>query len=169
MRATARNGVMLTNIQSSAGWTTALLHLIVRRPTDRALLGGPFRHPAIVGLVRLGLEVVDAGYRHDTWHGCHQTRLRALNRTSPHPLRTVTTAVKTAASSRVVANRVRNLPSIVTVPTCGSSQRRCRVSTLITASRHTTDCSAPEPVAKVTSASGRRLKPVNRKRFTVKR
>ncbi len=96
-------------------------------------------------------------------------RGKGLYKISPLPVRTVTTADKTAASSRLVTNRVRNLPSIVTVPTCGSSQRRWTASALMRASEQASGSSVPDVVrAKVTRASGRRLKPVNRKPFTEK-
>ena len=96
--------------------------------------------------------------------GCHSNESRAPYKVSPLPVRTVTTADTTAASSRLVTSRVRNFPSIVTVPTFGSSQRRWTFCAVIWASKQGTVV-----WAKVTRASGRRLKPVNRKRFTVKR
>src|SRR5437868_5520238 len=49
--------------------------------------------------------------------GCQTKESRARYRISPLGVRTVTTADRTGASRWVVANRVRNLPSIVMVPT----------------------------------------------------
>src|SRR5229473_1663501 len=99
---------------------------------------------------------------------CHTNESRALYNTSPFPLRTVTTADRTAASSRLVANRVRNLPSIVTVPSRGKSQRRWTVAALIRASEHDSWSLLPAVAdAKVTRVSGRRLNPANRYPLTV--
>src|SRR5438552_4135017 len=107
----------------------------------------------------IGREKPDRGDREREPHGGRPSRdgvLRILDEG-------VATADKTAASSRLLASRVRNLPSIVTVPTCGSSQRRWTFCALICASTQATVV-----WAKVTRASGWRLKPVKRKPFTVK-
>src|SRR5437660_9631329 len=70
--------------------------------------------------------------------GCHLNESRALYRISPLPVRTVTTAAKTTVSRRSVANRVRNLPSTVMVPICGSPQPKWSVSALIRVSTQAT-------------------------------
>ena len=78
----------------------------------------------------LGLRLACAVYS----PGCHTNESRALYKISPLAERTVTTADRTAASRLWVASRVRNLPSIVTVPAWWS-QRRWTVSGLIRASK----------------------------------
>src|SRR5207249_10355082 len=94
---------------------------------------------------------------------CNSNESHDTYKVSPLPVRTVTTADTTEASSRLVTSRVRNFPSIVTVPSFGSSQRRWTFCAVIWASKQGTVV-----WAKVTRASGRRRKPVNRKPFTVK-
>ena len=85
----------------------------------------------------------------------------AVEVTEPLAERTVTTADSTGASSRLVAYRVRNLPSMVTVPPSGESQRRRTVSGRIWASRQGAACSLPVAGwTNVIRGVGRRLSPV---------